>query len=71
MANSGPNSNGSQFFLTFKGTSHLDNKHCVFGQTLTGFDVIDEIESYGTKAGETSVPIVITDCGMVGEDKEE
>ena len=51
MANAGPNTNGSQFFITFVKTSHLDGRHCVFGKTLTGFDVLDEIENFGSMTG--------------------
>jgi peptidyl-prolyl cis-trans isomerase-like protein 2 len=44
MANSGPNTNSSQFFITFKATPHLDRKHTVFGTMLVGHDVLDRIE---------------------------
>ena len=44
MANSGPNTNGSQFFLTFRATPHLDGKHTVFGRLVGGDDVLAKIE---------------------------
>ena len=45
MANKGPNSNGSQFFITFAPAPHLDGKNTVFGKVLEGEDVLDELES--------------------------
>ena len=44
MANAGPNTNGSQFFLCFVATPHLDGRHCVFGEVSNGLDVLDKIE---------------------------
>ena len=66
MANAGPNTNGSQFFLCFVATPHLDGRHCVFGHVSKGLEVLDKIE--GTPTGARDVPtkpIVIADCGQL------
>uniref|UniRef100_A0A1B6CLZ8 Peptidyl-prolyl cis-trans isomerase E n=1 Tax=Clastoptera arizonana TaxID=38151 RepID=A0A1B6CLZ8_9HEMI len=63
MANSGPNTNGSQFFISTARTDWLDNKHVVFGHVLSGMDVIKKMEKYGTKAGTPTEKIVIASCG--------
>ena len=55
MANAGPNTNGSQFFLCFVATPHLDGAHCVFGQVTKGAEVLDAIEQ--NKVGRNDVPI--------------
>ncbi|CAF1153424.1 unnamed protein product [Adineta ricciae] len=62
MANSGPNSNGSQFFITFVKCDWLDNKHVVFGEVIEGFELLKKIEDAGTKSGTTTKTVTIADC---------
>ena len=63
MANAGPNTNGSQFFLTTAVTSWLDGKHVVFGRVTKGMDVVEAVEKVGSSAGRTSKPVTVVDCG--------
>ena len=65
MANSGKNTNGSQFFITTAGTPWLDGKHVVFGKIMENQDLIDKIESYGSSSGRTSAEVKIADCRVV------
>jgi cyclophilin family peptidyl-prolyl cis-trans isomerase len=66
MANSGPDTNGSQFFITLNKTPWLDKKHVVFGIILSGFDVIKQIENVTVDENDKpSVNIVIKDCGLI------
>ena len=65
MANAGPNTNGSQFFLCFDSFPHLDGKHTVFGAVVDGASVLDAMEAVGSQTGRTSVPVVIADCGQL------
>jgi len=64
MGNSGKNSNSSQFFLTFDKAPHCDGKHVVFGEIVSGFEVLDAIESVGTSLGDPTKTVTITDCGI-------
>ncbi|KHN80348.1 Peptidyl-prolyl cis-trans isomerase 3 [Toxocara canis] len=65
MANAGPNTNGSQFFLCTVKTDWLDGKHVVFGRVTEGMNVVKEIESVGSQNGKTSRDVVIADCGQL------
>merc|ERR1711976_55715 len=63
MANAGPNTNGSQFFICTGQTPHLDGKHVVFGQVVEGYNVVQAIEAVGSRSGATSQEVCIADCG--------
>lgn len=75
MANSGPHTNGSQFFITFKATPHLNGKHVVFGQLdLTqSADVLDALERIPTQpqTNRPRQPVTIVDCGIVSENSSQ
>jgi peptidylprolyl isomerase len=62
MANAGPNTNGSQFFITVAATPWLDGKHVVFGKVVEGMDVIRAMEAVGSRSGETSKPVMLEAC---------
>jgi len=68
MANAGPGTNGSQFFICLKKTSHLDGKHVVFGQVIEGLDIVKAMEACGSDSGKTSKKVVIEKSGQVGGD---
>ncbi|EGB11500.1 hypothetical protein AURANDRAFT_21288 [Aureococcus anophagefferens] len=65
MANAGPNTNGSQFFLCTAAAPWLDGKHVVFGQVVRGMDVLKQVEMLGNPDGTPSEPITIIECGQL------
>lgn len=65
MANAGPNTNGSQFFVTTVVTNWLDGKHVVFGEVVEGQDVVDRIESLGTGSGAPKAKVSVSASGTV------
>jgi len=67
MANAGPNTNGSQFFITTVRCNWLDGKHTVFGKVVSGMEVLKAVEALGTPSGQPQSPVVITASGELTE----
>lgn len=65
MANAGPNTNGSQFFICTVETPWLNGRHVVFGQVVEGFDVVKKMEAVGSRNGATSQVVMIADSGQL------
>lgn len=65
MANAGPNTNGSQFFITTVKCPWLDGAHCVFGEVVEGKEVVDAMEALGSSNGTPKKKVVISDCGTI------
>ncbi|XP_026130313.1 peptidyl-prolyl cis-trans isomerase-like [Carassius auratus] len=65
MANAGPNTNGSQFFICTANTDWLNGKHVVFGKVVEGIEVVDAMEAKGSSSGKCSAKVVIADCGQL------
>jgi peptidyl-prolyl isomerase F (cyclophilin D) len=65
MANAGPDTNGSQFFITTVVTDWLDGRHVVFGKVTEGMEVVGQVEALGSQSGKASKRVVIKDCGVL------
>ena len=65
IANAGPNTNGSQFFITTVDCPWLDGAHVVFGKVTSGFDVVEKMEGLGSSSGTVAGTVFIEDCGEV------
>lgn len=67
MANAGPNTNGSQFFICTAKTAWLDGRHVVFGKVVDGYSIVEAMEKVGSQSGRPLETVVIEDCGQLEE----
>merc|ERR1712078_290424 len=65
MANAGPNTNGSQFFICTVQTSWLDGRHVVFGKVIDGMDIVQKVEAVGSSSGTPQKTVVVSDSGLL------
>jgi len=71
MANAGPHTNGSQFFICTAVTSWLDGAHVVFGKVVEGMEVVKKMEALGSNSGRTRAKVWISDCGELTQEEEQ
>ena len=71
MANKGPNTNSSTFFITTAKAAWLDGYHVVFGRVISGIKLVEHIEKFGNSDGECSAKVLIYDCGEIKYEEEE
>jgi len=72
MANAGRNTNGSQFFITFRTATHLNGKHVVFGKLVEGLEVLRAMERVPTDSEDRPFDdVIISDCGEIKEDEKD